>query len=109
MHEGSCTTVQFLCAQLTQEYICVHCLRGSGHHHQPPHSTLSLPGPGPPTPIPYVKRDCCKKYYYVYMYAWTCTKFKAYSYHFSGKTVRMFPSGDYEFLCRMYGLSGAAG
>ena len=28
---------------------------------------------------------------------------------FSEKTVRVFFSGDYEFLCRMYGISGAAG
>ena len=27
----------------------------------------------------------------------------------SGKRVQLFLSGDYEFLCRMFGLSGAAG
>lgn len=27
----------------------------------------------------------------------------------SGRTTRLFLSGDYEFLCRMYGLSGASG
>ena len=26
-----------------------------------------------------------------------------------GKKMRLFLSGDYEFLCRMYGLSGASG
>jgi hypothetical protein len=33
----------------------------------------------------------------------------AHSHASSGKTVRVFLSGDYEFLCRMYGISGAAG
>ena len=27
----------------------------------------------------------------------------------SGRTVHVFLTGDYEFLCRMYGLSGASG
>ena len=30
-------------------------------------------------------------------------------FYFSGRTIRVFFSGDYEFLCRMYGLSGASG
>ena len=33
----------------------------------------------------------------------------SFMYFSSGKSVRIFLSGDYEFLCRMYGLSGAAG
>ena len=28
---------------------------------------------------------------------------------YSGRTIRVFLSGDYEFLCRIYGLSGASG
>lgn len=27
----------------------------------------------------------------------------------SGHTIKIFLTGDYEFLCRMYGLSGASG
>ena len=34
--------------------------------------------------------------------AHTCT-------HTRGKRIRVFLSGDYEFLTRMYGLSGASG
>lgn len=29
--------------------------------------------------------------------------------HYSGHTVKLFFSGDYEFLCRVYGLSGPSG
>ncbi len=29
--------------------------------------------------------------------------------HCSGCKISIFLSGDYEFLCRMYGLSGASG
>ena len=28
---------------------------------------------------------------------------------FRGHTIKVFLTGDYEFLCRMYGLSGASG
>lgn len=30
-------------------------------------------------------------------------------YNYRGKTIRVFLSGDYEFLCNMFGLSGASG
>ena len=41
-------------------------------------------------------------YMHMYMYdVYTCT--------YSGCSVRVFLSGDYEYLCRMYGLSGASG
>ena len=29
--------------------------------------------------------------------------------HNSGRRIRLFMAGDYEFLCRLYGLSGASG
>ena len=29
--------------------------------------------------------------------------------YFRGRTIKVFMSGDYEFLCRIYGLSGASG
>ena len=32
-----------------------------------------------------------------------------YAQHFRGKKIRLFVFGDYEFLCKMYGISGASG
>lgn len=38
----------------------------------------------------------------------TCTYFTS-KHNFRGKKVRVFFSGDYEFLCRIYGITGAQG
>jgi len=32
-----------------------------------------------------------------------------YNTHYRGKRIGIFISGDYEFLCNIYGLSGASG
>ena len=42
------------------------------------------------------------------MYVYLATA-STYSYNNSGHAIRVFLTGDYEFLCRMYGLSGASG
>ena len=37
------------------------------------------------------------------------TEFYLYSFLFSGKKVRVFIMGDYEYLCNIYGITGANG
>ena len=44
----------------------------------------------------------CGKYTYLYMYMYIHLSHR-------GKSVRVFLFGDYEFQCRMYGISGAQG